>query len=233
MSRKNPPKNAEHKPTEKKRDKVRHLKLSGLSNAAIARAMGITCPTLRKHYRAELAQNRVQSAPKKPEKPETLEEIPAPAELLDSIDQEDDPAPPAESPETVADQVREMAGYGLDEDVIARIINLTPAAVRERFSEELADGKALAIKTAMKTAFTMGTRDKKPVVSALLYWLRSIAGYNDNRIRNMDPTLPPKQIPPGKKEQQQRDAERVGSTGRFKMSQPPHLVIDNDRKITE
>jgi hypothetical protein len=44
----------EHEPSEENREKVRVLKAGGMSDAAIAEAIGISVPTLTKHYSLDI-----------------------------------------------------------------------------------------------------------------------------------------------------------------------------------
>lgn len=49
----------EHIPTDENRNKIMMLLVFGMTNAEIAKAVGVSQPTLRKHYLQQLAQRRI------------------------------------------------------------------------------------------------------------------------------------------------------------------------------
>lgn len=49
----------EHKPTDENRNKIMMLLVFGMTNAEIAKAIGVSQPTLRKHYLQQLEQRKI------------------------------------------------------------------------------------------------------------------------------------------------------------------------------
>lgn len=70
-----------------------------------------------------------------------------------------------------------MAGHGIDEAAIAKVMKITPAALRKHFPKELSTARTIANSKVAETAYRLATSGKAPAVT--MFWLKSRAGWRD------------------------------------------------------
>ncbi len=70
-----------------------------------------------------------------------------------------------------------MAGHGIDEAAIAKVMKITPAALRKHFGKELSTARTIANSKVAETAYRLATSGKAPAVT--MFWLKSRAGWRD------------------------------------------------------
>ncbi|MEE9195710.1 MAG: hypothetical protein V3U44_07695 [Alphaproteobacteria bacterium] len=70
-----------------------------------------------------------------------------------------------------------MAGHGMPEDAIAKVMKITPAALRRHFPNELSTARTIANSKVAETAYQLATSGKAPAVT--MFWLKTRAGWRD------------------------------------------------------
>ncbi len=115
--------------------------------------------------------------------------------------------------------VEEMKFCGESDNTIARALGIDPDTLRKHFPDELADGHAQRRKEVIGLLFS-SARSGNVSAQKKLEEMGRAAGAAEAVSRRE--TKAPK---PGKKEEQQRAAERVG--GRLAAPAPPKLIVDN------
>lgn len=67
-------------------------------------------------------------------------------------------------------KIRLMSGYGLRDEDIANICDISQASLRDHFSQELKIGRSRAFNKVAKTAFRMATSGKDTAMT--IFWLK-------------------------------------------------------------
>ena len=70
-----------------------------------------------------------------------------------------------------------MAGHGIYENAIAKVMKITPAALRKHFRNELSTARAIANSKVAETAYQLATSGKAPAVT--MFWLKTRAGWRE------------------------------------------------------
>ena len=78
-------------------------------------------------------------------------------------------------------QVEAMAGYGVAEDDIARVIGLAPKTLRKRFRAELDTGHVKANVKVAENLFRKATGTGREAVTAAIFWLKTRARWIEAR----------------------------------------------------
>ena len=123
----------------------------------------------------------------------------AAAEVSDPLKSESEPAParnpggrpPHEPTEERRRQVEGMAGNGLTNQQIARVMRIGETTLKRHYAEELARGSALATAMVGQSLYRMATdwmkpgKDGKPrapdkaAVTAAIFWMKARAGWSE------------------------------------------------------
>ena len=74
-------------------------------------------------------------------------------------------------------QVLTLAGLGVPQAQIAKLLRMGLLTLRQYYEQELHDGMVRANAAVAQSLFNMATRDKMP--SAAIFWLRVRAGWRD------------------------------------------------------
>jgi hypothetical protein len=84
-------------------------------------------------------------------------------------------------------QVEAMAGYGVPEDAIARVLAIDPKTLRKHYRDELDTGQIKATAKVAESLFRKATTDGNQSVTAAIFWLKTRGGWRetpqDHRVR--------------------------------------------------
>jgi hypothetical protein len=83
-------------------------------------------------------------------------------------------------------EVLVMAGSGIVQERIAKMLDIDPKTLRRAFRHELDIGMTEANVRVAKSLFEMATRDKIP--SAAIFWLKARAGWREQQAVNIGGT---------------------------------------------
>ena len=76
-------------------------------------------------------------------------------------------------------QVEAMAGYGVPELDIARVVGIDPKTLRRHYREELDTGRVKAAAKVAESLFRKATTDGSQSVTAAIFWLETQAGWKE------------------------------------------------------
>jgi hypothetical protein len=89
-------------------------------------------------------------------------------------------------------QVEAMAGYGVPETDIARVIGTDAKTLRKHYRDELDTGQIKATAKVAEFLFRKATTDGSQAVTAAIFWLKTRGGWReapqDHRVGIMDVT---------------------------------------------
>jgi hypothetical protein len=103
--------------------------------------------------------------------------------------------------------VEEMAGLGIPEVNIARVIGVAVGTLLTHYRDELDLGHINANRRVAQNLFNIATGDSRQAVSAAIFWLRVRAGWSEY---SPAPVTTPRPEAPGKKEQATIASEEAG-----------------------
>ena len=103
--------------------------------------------------------------------------------------------------------VEEMAGFGIPQDNIARVIGISPDTLRKHYRDELDLGHVKANTRVAQNLFSIATGDGRQAVTAAIFWLRVRAGWSEYAPA---PVTTPRPEALGKKEQALVASEEAG-----------------------
>ena len=78
-----------------------------------------------------------------------------------------------------------MAGYGVPEIDIARVIGIDPKTLRKHYRDELDTGHILANAKVAESLFRKATGDGRQSVTAAIFWLKVRAGWCETKIEQL------------------------------------------------
>lgn len=76
-------------------------------------------------------------------------------------------------------QVEAMAGYGVREFDIARVVGIDPKTLRKHYREELDTGHIKATAKVAESLFRKATSDGSQSVTAAIFWLKTRGGWRE------------------------------------------------------
>jgi hypothetical protein len=76
-------------------------------------------------------------------------------------------------------QVEAMAGYGVPELSIARVVGIDPKTLRKHYREELDTGQIKATAKVAESLFRKATGDGSQSVTAAIFWLKTRGGWRE------------------------------------------------------
>ena len=76
-------------------------------------------------------------------------------------------------------QVEAMAGYGVSEADIARVVGIDPKTLRKHYREELDTGQIKATAKVAESLFRKATSDGSQSVTAAIFWLKTRGGWRE------------------------------------------------------
>lgn len=93
-------------------------------------------------------------------------------------------ARPAHRPQPVTRrQVEAMAGYGVPEADIARVVRIDPKTLRKHYREELDTGHVKANAKVAENLFRKATGEGREAVIAAIFWLKTRAGWKETTVQ--------------------------------------------------
>jgi hypothetical protein len=72
-----------------------------------------------------------------------------------------------------------MAGYGVPEHAIARVVGIDPKTLRRHYREELDTGQYKATAKVAESLFRKATGDGAQSVTAAIFWLKALGGWRE------------------------------------------------------
>lgn len=82
-------------------------------------------------------------------------------------------------------QVEAMAGYGIPEPAIARVLEVDPAELRRRYGTELDNGEVKANARVAENLYRKATGEGREAVTAAIFWLRTRAGWKETSVHEV------------------------------------------------
>jgi len=76
-------------------------------------------------------------------------------------------------------QVEAMAGYGVPEADIARVIGIDPKTLRKHYREELDTGHVKAGARVAENLYRKATGEGREAVTAAIFWLKTRCGWKE------------------------------------------------------
>ena len=83
-------------------------------------------------------------------------------------------------------QVEAMAGYGIPEIDIARVLGMDPKTLRKYYREELDTGHVKANAKIAESLFRKATGDDRQSITAAIYWLTTRAGWEETSVHEVN-----------------------------------------------
>ena len=77
-------------------------------------------------------------------------------------------------------QVEAMAGYGVAETDIARVVGIDPKTLRRHYRDELDTGHIKATAKVAESLFRKATTDGAQSVTAAIFWLKTRGGWRES-----------------------------------------------------
>lgn len=76
-------------------------------------------------------------------------------------------------------QVEAMAGYGVPETDIARVLGIDPKTLRKHYRDALDTGHVVANAKVAESLFRKATGEGRQSVTAAIFWLKTRAGWKE------------------------------------------------------
>ncbi len=76
-------------------------------------------------------------------------------------------------------QVEAMAGYGVPEHAISRVLAIDPKTLRKHYRDELDTGQVKATAKVAESLFRKATTDGSQSVTAAIFWLKTRGGWRE------------------------------------------------------
>ena len=94
--------------------------------------------------------------------------------------------------DTLREKVRHLAGLGVPQDDIARILGCAPKTLRKRFRDELDRGAAEANATVAGSLFLAARAGN---ITAIIFWLKTRGRWRERRAADPAPSAEGESIP--------------------------------------
>ena len=91
-------------------------------------------------------------------------------------------------------QVEAMAGYGVPEADIARVLGIDPKTLRKHYRDELDTGHIVANAKVAEALFRKATGDHRQSVTAAIFWLKARARWREAAAADEGRSEPPTEI---------------------------------------
>ena len=78
-----------------------------------------------------------------------------------------------------------MAGYGVPESDIARVIGIDPKTLRKHYRRELDYGHVKANARVAENLYRKATGEGREAVIAAIFWLKTRAGWKETSVNEM------------------------------------------------
>src|SRR5439155_14648765 len=83
-------------------------------------------------------------------------------------------------------QVEAMAGFGIPEPDIAKVLEIEPDRLRELFAKELDGGRTRTNAKVAENLFRKATGDGREAVTAAIFWLKTRAGWKETSVHQLN-----------------------------------------------
>ena len=78
-----------------------------------------------------------------------------------------------------------MAGYGVAEADIARVVGIDPKTLRKHYRDELDNGHVKANAKVAENLFRKATGEGREAVTAAIFWLKTRAGWKETALHEV------------------------------------------------
>jgi hypothetical protein len=78
-----------------------------------------------------------------------------------------------------------MAGYGVPEADIARVVGIDPKTLRKHYRDELDTGHIKATAKVAEFLFRKATTEGSQAVTAAIFWLKTRGGWKETTVNEM------------------------------------------------
>jgi len=82
-------------------------------------------------------------------------------------------------------QVEAMAGYGVPEIDIARVVGIDPKTLRKHYRDELDTGQVKANAKVAENLYRKATGEGREAVTAAIFWLKTRAGWKETSVHEV------------------------------------------------
>ncbi len=82
-------------------------------------------------------------------------------------------------------QVEAMAGYGVPEIDIARVVGIDPKTLRKHYRDELDTGHVKANAKVAENLYHKATGEGREAVTAAIFWLKTRAGWKETSVQEV------------------------------------------------
>src|SRR6266511_3629027 len=83
-------------------------------------------------------------------------------------------------------QIEAMAGYGVREADIARVVRIDPKTLRKHYRHELDIGHTKANAKVAENLFRKATGEGREAVTAAIFWLKTMAGWRETAVHQLN-----------------------------------------------
>jgi hypothetical protein len=87
-------------------------------------------------------------------------------------------------------QVEAMAGYGIPEDDIATVLDISPKTLRKHYRKELDKGHVKATAKVAENLYRRATGEGREAVTAAIFWLKTRAGWKETSVHQLAGPMP-------------------------------------------
>src|SRR6478609_2176716 len=92
---------------------------------------------------------------------------------------------PAPEIRTLRGQVEALAGFGIPEPEIAKVLEIDPERLRELFAKELDGGRTRANAKVAENLFRKAIGEGRESVTAAIFWLKTRAGWKETAVHEL------------------------------------------------
>jgi len=89
----------------------------------------------------------------------------------------------------IARKVEALAGYGIADADIARVLRVDAEVLRQTYREELETGHIKANSRVAENLYRKATGDGREAVTAAIFWLKARARWADGAPRTIEPAI--------------------------------------------
>ena len=83
-------------------------------------------------------------------------------------------------------QVEALAGFGIPEAEIAKVLEIDPERLRELFAKELDGGRTRANAKVAESLFRKAIGEGRESVTAAIFWLKTRAGWKETSVHQLN-----------------------------------------------
>ena len=87
-------------------------------------------------------------------------------------------------------QVEAMAGYGIGEGDIAKVLEIPAEVLKEQYRKELEGGQIKANAKVAENLYRRATGEGREAVTAAIFWLKTRAGWRETSVHEVEAKEP-------------------------------------------